>query len=119
MTRDEAIRDFQENHGASWYLFVNSTLWRAARGIAMEFGPARKLPTFPPEEIVRNGVVFAANIAGWQDLLQTFENLLVPCGTTDDPTLNPSYLSEEPEPNVRPAPAPEAPRPKKPASKKK
>lgn len=120
MTFEQAVSDFQAKHGADWYIFINSPLWRAARAIAMEYGPNRKLPGLGPQEILAHGAVFAANIQGWQDFLQTLEGLLVPGSTAEDPMFHPTYQPDEPLPEDRPAPAPEAQRhDSKPKAKRK
>lgn len=104
-----AVAAFQAKHGSEWYLFLNSPMWRAARAVAAEFSPSRKLPTIAsPSDILQFGVVFAANDQGYFDALQTLENLTDKRAPVDDPTYKPTYLPDEPAAE-RPAPAPEAP----------
>lgn len=106
----EATAAFQSRHGADWYLFLNSPLWRAARALVAEFSPSRKLPSAAsPADMVAFGVVFAANDQGYFDCLQSLERLAAIPGSAIDPTLNPSYLPDEPVVAMRPPPAPEVP----------
>lgn len=107
---DQAVANFQATHGAAWYLFLSSPLWRAARALASEFSPSKKLPSIAtPEDILRFGIVFAANDQGYFDAIRTLEGLSHKTPLTNDPTFHPTYLYDEPATEPRPAPAPEAP----------
>ncbi len=105
---DLALAHFQATHGGEWWKFMNSRLWKDARAFLNEFGPNRKMTGLTPGDMVSFGTVFTAQVAGWQDCLQTMEGLLTPPGGLIDPTYNPTY---EPEASLEPPPpAPEAPR---------